>query len=191
MNQVLREFSFPEHALLTYKKFVGDGAKILVQRALPATEQRHLNPALARYRELYHEGATHNTQPYEGVLELLCELDRRGHLLGVLTNKPEAAARKLVAHLFAEIPWVYVAGQKDGMPTKPDPTRALHIAALFSPAAEQIFFVGDTDVDMQTARRAAMVPVGVRWGFRDEAELWRHGARHVLGHPLDLLKLLA
>lgn len=192
MNAALAEVGQRAHALDDYRRFVGDGVHVLAQRALPAGADEALREAtVAAFRRRYAARLLERTRPYPGIEPLLDALVARGVALGVVTNKPEPAARTIVERLFARWPWGAVVGDRPGLAKKPDPAGALEAARALGAPPGATLFVGDTDVDVRTARAAGMVAVGVLWGFRPRAELEAAGAAHVIGAPDALLDLLA
>jgi phosphoglycolate phosphatase len=196
MNAVLEALGHPTHTLEAYRAFVGDGARALVERSLPASAETddvraaRIDDALRRYKARYHTHLVVKSRPYDGVVAMLEALAARGATLAVVTNKPHEAAVEIVAQLLPTVRFAEVCGQKDGIPHKPDPTGPLAIVRALGVAPGDAFFVGDTDTDMLTARNAGMVAVGVLWGFRDRAELERHGAQHIVEHPGEIVTLL-
>lgn len=190
MNAVLGELGHPTHAMEAYRTLVGDGARALVERALPPDARAQTDDALRRYKARYRTHLVVKSRPYDGIVPMLEALAARGASLGVVTNKPHDAAVEIVERLFPTVRFAAVLGQKDGVPHKPDPTGPLSIARALGIAPEETFFVGDTDTDMQTARNAGMVAVGVLWGFRGRDELERNGARHVVTTPAEIVALL-
>jgi phosphoglycolate phosphatase len=111
--------------------------------------------------------------------------------LAVLSNKPHEATVRCVEEMLGGFPFEAVLGQREGIPRKPDPAGALEVAREMQLAPEQIAFLGDTAIDMETAVRARMFPVGVSWGFRPRGELTNQGAEVVIEHPLQFMDLLA
>jgi len=192
MNAVLRSHAYPTHAMASYRRFVGDGVENLVRRSLPADAVR--DDLVARYvdqmREEYDLRQQRTTAPYHGVPELLRALSRLGLKTAVLSNKPDAATRRLVAALLAPHVFDAVVGARTGVPLKPDPAAALDIVEILGSDPNHTLYVGDTNTDMLTGRRAGMVTVGVTWGFRDEEELRSSGADHIIGEPLELIIVL-
>jgi phosphoglycolate phosphatase len=191
-NHVLRDSGYPVQPVDAYRYFVGDGVRVLFQRALP---EQHRDPATVEacadgFRQAYHRLWNVHTRPYAGVDELLQSIVAIPLSMAVLSNKPHAFTELCVAEFFPRDDFGVVLGQREGVPQKPDPTGAMEIATRLSLPPERIVFVGDTAVDMQTALAAGMVPVGVRWGFRPEQELIEAGARTVIGEPAELLPLL-
>jgi phosphoglycolate phosphatase len=184
MNEVLREAGQPEHPIEAYRHFIGWGAADLVRRAAPNADHAAL---LASFGRRYHgEAQGHASRPYEGIPELLRTLVARKIPIAVLSNKPHAATVAVVARFFPEIPFVAVVGAREGSPHKPDPTTALEIAETLGVPAAGCAFVGDTEVDMLTAKNARMKPIGVAWGFRAES-LTGAGAERVVTRPEELL----
>ena len=179
----------PVHTQDRYHQFVGNGIKKLVERALGA----HATPALleqacSRFLEIYNDHCQVKTHPYEGILPLLDELKARGITLGVVTNKPEKQARFLAEAFFSAYDLRCVYGSVEGRPNKPDPT-SLNMALRDCDAQrETTIFIGDSDVDVETAHNGGLTCAGAAWGFRGEEELRRAGADILLTHPTDLLR---
>lgn len=146
--------------------------------------------AFAKYRDIFSGHCMDEVRPFPGILELLSELRARGVRTAVLSNKPHLQTLDVVKKLFGDDCFDQVQGQLDGVPKKPAPDGALRIASKFGIAPALCLYVGDTDTDMQTGTRAGMFPVGVLWGFRDEAELKRHHAAALIRKPEELLSLL-
>lgn len=192
MNIALVAHGYPERDYPFYRKAVGDGAPQLVTRSLPpaARQPDTIRTALAQMRAEYEKRWMLKTRPYDGILQLLTELQARGVVTAVLSNKLDPKTRDCIAHFFPDTPFSLVRGALDGVPLKPDPAAAINIIRQLAIPAEEWLYIGDTDTDMQTAVNAGMFAVGVAWGFRDRAELLAHGARVVIESPADLLALL-
>jgi phosphoglycolate phosphatase len=190
MNAVLEELGHPTHTIEAYRTLVGDGARALVERALPAHARAEIDDALRHYKARYRTHLVVRSRPYDGIVPMLEALASRGAALAVVTNKPHDAALEIVDRLFPTVRFAAVLGQKDGVPHKPDPTGPVSIARTLGVAPSDTFFVGDTDTDMQTANNAGMIAVGVLWGFRGRDELERHGARHIVADPAEIVGLL-
>jgi phosphoglycolate phosphatase len=192
LNDVLAAAGHPTHALAAYRGFVGEGAEVLVRRALPpalAGDDAAVRATLDGYKQRYAARLLETTRPYPGVLEVVAALRARGVALGVLSNKPDEPTRRLCAALFPAGTFAAVQGQLAGVPRKPDPSAALALADRLGVAPRDVAFVGDTGVDMATARRAGMRAVGVAWGFRPD-ELRAAGADAVVDTPARLLEQL-
>jgi phosphoglycolate phosphatase len=189
-NWALTQLGMPTHPLPPYRHFVGEGADVLMQRILPPDRQDLAAECLRLYKLRYADHAFDATRPYPGIAGLLTALTARQVPLAVLSNKPDAATRQVIDHYFPGVPWAEVAGHKPDVPRKPDPAAALAIAARWKVAPALCLFVGDTKIDMATARNAGMTAVGCLWGFRDEQELRDAGAHHILANPAELLTLI-
>lgn len=189
MNHALQQHGLPTHPESDYLRFVGEGVKELVRRAVPAGREALHEPVLAAYREHYDAHLFDRTRPYPGIPGMLTSLTETGVRMAVLSNKSDGFVKRLVAKLLPGVPFGAVYGERPGMPRKPDPTAALALAAELGVVPGTCGFVGDTAVDMDTARAAGMYGVGVTWGFRSH-ELEAHGARAVTTTAEELLAAL-
>ena len=189
-NHALTQLGCPTHPTKAYRHFVGDGARNLCLRALPAEKQHLADHALRLMREHYDAHCFDLTKPYPGITDLLSELAARRYPMAVLSNKPDVFTKRMVAHYFPSVPFHIVRGQSVGGLLKPDPTAALQMATELGIPAERWLYLGDTNTDMRTAVNAGMYPVGVLWGFRDREELESNGARELIRTPHDVLRLL-
>jgi phosphoglycolate phosphatase len=191
-NAALASLGHAPHPVEAYGLFVGGGAKKLAWRILPSDkrtqeEYDRLYPIL---REEFDRLLNTIAKPYEGIPEALAVLSGAGKKLAVLSNKPEELAKVAVNKLLPQAEFFAVYGGRDDMPLKPAPDSALALAEAMGVAPENTVFVGDTDVDMQTACNAGMIAVGAAWGFRDVDELAEAGAQIILDKPADLATLL-
>ncbi|HPW18137.1 MAG TPA: HAD family hydrolase [Candidatus Aminicenantes bacterium] len=178
------------------KTLVGDGAEELIRRVYarrgrPAPSESVIAGVLDDYRREYQARWRDNSRPYDGVPELLAGLRRRGLKTAVLSNKSELFTAAQVSALLPGHGFDIVRGARPGGPLKPDPAPALDIAAGLGVSPRECAFVGDTNVDMATAKAAGMFAVGALWGFRAADELRRHGADALIAAPADLLDLVA
>ncbi len=172
------------------KIFVGNGAKLLIERTLKSREisMELLQPVLDSYGAAYDENPNHLTAPYEGIPELLSELKRRGVKIGIVSNKQDFLARPLAERFFGSLVDLAVGG-KEGVPLKPKPDAILSMLESFGVAAEECAYIGDTGVDMQTGKNTkARLTVGVTWGFRGVDELNSCGADLTVDTPKELLE---
>jgi phosphoglycolate phosphatase len=163
---------------------------VLVRKATPAAHEDLYASVLAAYRAYYTDHLFDQTQAFPGILALLSQLVAEDVKLAVLSNKADAFTRRLVEGLLPGVPFTAIYGERSGMPRKPDPTAALGVAAELGVAPGDCAFVGDTAVDMNTARNAGMYGVGVTWGFRSAEELLAHGARALATSADELLAAL-
>ncbi len=189
-NHALRAQGYPTHETPRYRYFVGNGVPKLLERVLPedARTPEILTHTRVLFDAYYQAHRLDHTRPYAGILPLLDTLIERGIKLAVLSNKPDAFAKEIVTSLFGSR-FHPVFGNRPDVPRKPDPAAALEAAGTLGARPEQCLFLGDSGVDMQTAKAAGMVGVGVLWGFRDSAELLENGAKKLLSRPEDLLEL--
>jgi phosphoglycolate phosphatase len=185
MNQALATCGLPGHPLEAYRAFVGEGVRVLVARAAPAGDREAV---LTAYQRAYAAALDVHTVVYPGVRETLDALSARGVPMAVLSNKPDAATREVVTRLLPGVPFVAVQGQVDTLPRKPDPAMALRLAARLGQAPGDIALVGDTAIDLATARAAGMRSVGVTWGFRPGEVM---GADLVVSAPAEVLRAWA
>ena len=190
-NATLRAHSFPMHEVEAYRYFVGDGTRKLMERILPqehAADTTFVEQFMSKYKDRYARNLLQKTKPYDGIMEMLEELRRRGIPMAVCTNKHQSAAEMIVKTLFPHRIFQEIIGDQEGLPRKPDPQKVLRIMRNFGVTGEQTAYFGDTDVDMDTARNAGAFAVGVLWGFRPEEELVAHGAYILLSHPMELFE---
>ena len=181
-NHVFTEAGFPTHPIDAYYKFVGNGIAKLIERALPAEEAtaENIEKLLPPFRAYYNLHMADDTQPYRGVCELLAELQSSGVQLAVASNKYQAATENLVKKYFPEINFVAVFGQRDNVPVKPDPAivRDIQQAAGIEDTAE-IIYIGDSLVDLNTARNSNVEFAAVTWGFCPRESLAENNPAHI------------
>lgn len=192
MNAVLLQHRAPVHPVAAYKTFVGEGVSRLVARSLPERMRENSDLLLQcteAFKTTYAACWSRKTIPYEGIVDLLASITAAALPMAILSNKSHAMTCATVDHFFSSFTFAAVIGDGN-FPRKPDPAAAQYIASVVGVAPEHFLLIGDTKTDMQTAHAAGMVPVGVSWGFRDEAELRAHGASSILQHPSELLSLL-
>ena len=191
-NEVLKKLNLPSHKIEDYKKFVGGGVLVLIENCMPKNSSKELiKKACNEFKIIYDQKLQSNTKPYDGIDELLQGLKDSNIKIGVLSNKPHEFTLKYVDKFFSSYDIVETHGQKEELPAKPDPIGAVNIAKAFNLPCENIYFVGDSDVDMKTAKNAGMIAVGVSWGFRGTKELIENGADFIVKTPQDILKLLS
>lgn len=173
VNHAMEQGGYPTHTIDEVRGFVGNGVRKLIERALPVGERSMETQAcmLEKFREYYNVHNADLSRPYPGVPAMLRRLQCRGLLLAVASNKYQAATEKLVACYFPDIHFAQVCGQRDGIPVKPHPMVVLGIMEAAHVDCADVLYVGDSDVDMQTAANAGVDAVAVSWGFRPRAEL--------------------
>lgn len=189
-NYTLAKLGYPLHKVCEYKYFVGNGIPKLIERMLPANVGDDIKKqALGIFMEHYAMHSEDKTSAYSGISELLTGLKQRKLKLGVLTNKADSIAVSVVEKYFCGM-FDVVHGLSDNVLPKPDTKLALQIAAQLGVRAEEVFYVGDSGVDMQTAVNAGFTPCGVLWGFRTRDELLENGSKFIVEQPVDILELI-
>lgn len=191
VNAVLRQRAFPTHPEAAYRDFIGDGLRVLFQRALPASDRsdQMLADCMEDFQHEYGQRWNRHTRPFAEIPELLDRLTALEVPMAILSNKPHTFTCRYAEHLLSRWQFAAVRGQQPEVPRKPDPTAAQLLAGEMHAAPADIYFVGDTRIDMETAQRAGMIPVGALWGYRIRAELQAAGARHLCQSPLHFLSL--
>lgn len=191
-NSALIRHGLPQNEVDAYRYFVGDGVAKLISRALPDGKRDSdiIADCVKAFREDYSRNWNVKTRPYEGVPELLHALAAEHIKMAILSNKPDDFTKRCVTELLPNHDFEMILGQRHGIPMKPDPAGALQIADRLGIMPSQFLYLGDSAIDMKTAVRADMFPVGALWGFRPLEELQEHGAQAVIEHPMDLLGLL-
>jgi phosphoglycolate phosphatase len=192
MNAALRQLGLPARSAEECGLFVGEGREVFAYRSLP--EARRDEKTVALCAKLMTEHYDHNwatkTRPYDGVEELLEGLASRDIATAVLSNKYDQAVKRMVTHFFGHFRFELVLGARPKTPNKPDPTTALSIASSLNMAPCEFLYLGDSGIDMQTAKAAGMYAAGALWGFRPAEELSANGADALVEHPTHLLGLL-
>lgn len=189
-NYALRKMGYAQHPIPAYNYMVGDGVRRLMERAQPDADATTITNLLQHFREYYDEHCTDATKPYKGIPELLQDLTYRGVAVAVASNKYQAATTKIVEHFFPNIPFISVQGQQVNRPVKPDPSIVFTILSQHPTPKAEVMYVGDSGVDIETAKRACVTSVGVTWGFRPVTELRDAHADHIVSHPEEILKYL-
>lgn len=181
LNKTMRRFGYPEHDIAALRSFINNGARKLVTRAMPesARTEAQIDAVLADYNQTYTESYLLTTETYPGLAAAIRTLHERGYRIGVLSNKQDYMVKGLAAQLLPGLVDV-ACGQREGYPTKPDPTVPLAIAAELGAFPDEVAFVGDSDVDMLTAKNAGFTPIGVAWGYRSPDLLREMGAAAIV-----------
>ena len=172
-NHALQQLGYPTRPVDEIRTFVGNGINKLLERSLPDSEKSEANTLRLRTHFLPYYDA-HNADlstPYPGIPSLLQTLQQKGLMIAVASNKYQTATVKLIHHYFHDISFVEILGQREGVPVKPDPSIVSDIIQKAEVSKEEVLYVGDSNVDMQTAHNAGVDAIGVAWGFRPRAEL--------------------
>ena len=182
----------PTHTYEEYCSFVGNGIMRLVERALPEELRTadYVKAARKDFVDFYIDHIDAHTVPYQGMVELVAELQQRGAKLAVASNKFQAGTEKLIKKFFPTIEWVEVCGNREGVPLKPDTALVDMILEKAALKREGCVMIGDSGVDIQTAHNAGIKSVGVSWGFRSREELAENGADYIADNATELLEIL-
>ena len=188
VNYALRQHHMPEHSIDDVRRFVGNGVRRLMERAVPeGAANPTFEAAFATFREYYMEHSLDTTRPYDGIPELIHELKERGCRMAVVSNKMMAATQELVHHFFPEIEVAIGEHEAEGIRKKPAPDTVF--AAMKQLGQGSAVYVGDSDVDLATARNSGLPCISVLWGFRDREFLLAHGATTFVERPMDILDI--
>lgn len=191
VNYALRTHHMPEHSLDEVRRFVGNGVRLLMIRAVPDGEQNpQFEAAFQTFREHYMAHSLDTTHPYQGIPELLAELKARGKRLAVVSNKFYAATQELCHHFFPDTIEVAIGEHEaEGIRKKPAPDTVMEALRQLGVSRENAVYVGDSDVDIATARNSGLPCISVLWGFRDRSFLKEKGATTFVAAPSDILDL--
>lgn len=192
VNEVLRVFNCPEHGYDDYKLKLGSGFKSLLENSFPeGTDEETFLKGLDLFVKIYDKKFKNKTKPYEGISELLYELDKLAIKIGVNSNKRNDYTNELVKKFFNGISFVDIFGEREGIAKKPDPTTALEISNHMGLSLNEIVYIGDSKIDMMTATNAHIDSVGVLWGFRSLKELVKYNATYIVSEPMEILEIIS
>lgn len=191
-NYALNKLGYPTHEIDQYNFMVGNGINKLFERALPEGEKSEENILRVRkeFIPYYDKHNADDSHPYPGIPELLSGVQSKGIQLAVASNKYQSATQKLITHYFSEIHFTAVFGQREGINVKPDPTIVLDILKLANIEKEDVLYVGDSGVDMQTAANAGVTACGVTWGFRPRTELEKFNPSYIVDSAEEIYELI-
>lgn len=188
VNYTLRTYGMPEHSRDDIRRFVGNGVRMLMTRAVPNGEQNpQFEEVFSTFRMYYMQHSLDTTHPYDGVPEMLAALKQRGCRLAVVSNKFDKATKELCRHFFADTIEVAVGEHEaEGIHKKPAPDTVIEALSQLDVGRENAVYVGDSDVDLETAHNACLPCISVLWGFRDKEFLLAHCAKTFINHPNEL-----
>ena len=186
-NYALRWAGMPERTIEEIRMFVGNGVKLLMERAIPnGINNPKFEETYAKFREHYLEHNLDTTSPYDGIPELLRELKRRCKKLAIVSNKFYASTQDLAKHFFPETIEVAI-GERETIRKKPAPDTVLEALRQLGASKEGAVYIGDSDVDIMTAKNCGLPCISVLWGFRDKDFLIQHGGTIFVNKPADIL----
>lgn len=191
VNYALQTCGMPQHSIDDVRRFVGNGVRLLMERAVPdGAANPRFEEAFATFRQHYLEHSLDTTRPYDGIMEMLQALRSRGFRTAVVSNKFYAATQELCQHFFADSIEVAIGEHEaEGIRKKPAPDTVNEALRQLGVSREHAVYVGDSDVDIATAAASGMPCISVLWGFRDREFLIAHGATQFISHPSELLTL--
>lgn len=188
-NYAMRAFSMPEHTVDEVRRFVGNGIKKLIERAVPdGTANPEYNNVYEVFMQHYLKHSLDTTQPYDGILPLLAVLKRRGSKMAIVSNKYCTATEALCQHFFSD--YISVAiGESETIRKKPAPDSVFEAMRRLDADPASAVYVGDSEVDVATARNSGLPCISVLWGFRDKDFLLQNGASAFVEKPMDILEM--
>lgn len=191
VNYALKANGMPEHSVDDIRRFVGNGVRLLMERAVPGgAAHPHFDDAFAAFRSHYMEHSLDTTRPYDGIPQTLAALRSRGCRIAVVSNKFYAATQELCRHFFPDTVEVAIGEHEaEGIRKKPAPDTVNEALRQLGVGREQAVYVGDSDVDVATAAASSMPCISVLWGFRDRQFLEAHGATTFISRPEELLTI--
>ncbi len=190
VNFALKENGLPERTLSEVRAFVGNGIRLLIERAVPENADLKLvDEVFSCFKEHYGKHSADNTKPYNGVTDLLSELKAKGVKIAVVSNKANFAVQTLVSQYFPQL-FDYSVGEKDGIRRKPYPDSVLTVLDEFKCKKNDAIYIGDSEVDVETSRNAGMDCIAVTWGFRDEELLKSLTPEYIVSDTNEILKII-
>lgn len=187
-NYALLNFGFPTRTLEEVRCFVGNGVRKLIERAVPQnTDRKTTEKCLEVFKQNYSEIMYNHTKPYDSILEILKKLHENGLKIGVVSNKFDSAVKELCKRYFGNLIDIAI-GQADDVPKKPAPNGVFKAMEILNAKKKSTVYVGDSEVDVQTAKNSNLPCIGVLWGFRDKKDL--EGADYIIDKPYDIIKII-
>lgn len=193
VNETMKEIGMPQITEDQCRQFVGNGAKVLIEKTLRAAGDENLDrfeEAFEVYGRIFDDNCTYKVKPYDGIREMLHQMKERGMKLGVLSNKPDRQAVHVVSEIFGTDTFDIVQGQKEGIPRKPDPAAALSIAGQFGISPKEAIYIGDSEVDAATGKAAGMDTILVSWGFRPKEELREAAPEWIVDRAEEIMAII-
>ena len=189
VNYAMRGMNFPEHTLDEVRRFVGNGVRVLIRRSVPVgTSETEYESAYKLFEGHYAENCRNKTAPYDGILQMLGELKKKGCQLAIVSNKIDFAVKKLSAEFFGSVIDIAVGDCPDTN-NKPAPDMVYKAMNAMGGDIKPVY-IGDTDVDLETAKNAGMDCISVSWGFRSREELEGYRAAMIADKPSDIIKFI-
>lgn len=190
LNYVLQQAGYQIRTLEEVRTFVGNGIRKTIERALPSDiEEEKVDELFSLFMDYYAIHNTDNTKPYNGVIELLKELKHLGYKTAVVSNKQNSAVKSLCKKFFTGLFDVEI-GEKENIAKKPEPDEVNEVLKILNIDRKKSIYIGDSEVDIQTAKNSKMKSIIVDWGFRDRKFLYEHGAEVIVSNPSEILDII-
>ncbi len=191
-NYALAQEGFATHEVEAYRGFVGNGIKVLFEKALGAdnANEENVSKVQDHFKKYYSGNGQSKTTPYAGVMTLLSDLVKKGIMVAIASNKYQEGVDRLVDVFFKDIPFVAALGQRDGVAKKPDPKIIYEILDIANVDKLETLYVGDMDIDMKTAKAAGVKEVAVTWGFSDRSLLETFSPYALIDRPEEIMGLI-
>lgn len=189
-NFALTQFGYPKRSLDEVRCFVGNGVKKLIERAIPdGAGNPDFEKCLVVFKKHYAMNMYNKTAPYDGILELLQNLNKQNYKIGVVSNKFDAAVKRLCKTYFSSLITAAI-GETENIHKKPAPDSVFKVMEILDASQKNTVYCGDSEVDVQTAKNAGIDCIGVTWGFRSQKVLEDNGAKFIVNKPEEILELL-
>lgn len=192
VNEMMKELELPEITREQCRMYVGNGAKVLVRKALESAgvrEEEYFDKAFRTFQRIFDQNCTYHVRPYKGIVSLLAGLKAQGMKLGVLSNKPDRQAVHVVQEIFGDRAFDLVRGQREGVPRKPDPAALLEMADNLKSGLSEVIYIGDSEVDIKTGQAAGVKTILVSWGFRSTEDLIKAGAEQIVDSVQEIFEI--
>ena len=190
LNYVLQQAGYQTRTLEEVRTFVGNGIRKTIERALPSDiEEEKVDELFSLFMDYYAIHNTDNTKPYNGVIELLKELKHLGYKTAVVSNKQDSAVKSLCKKFFTGLFDVEI-GEKENIAKKPEPDEVNEVLKILNIDRTKSIYIGDSEVDIQTAKNSKMKSIIVDWGFRDRKFLYEHGVEVIVSNPSEILNII-
>ena len=189
-NYALKANGLPERTIDEVRRFVGNGIRLLIERAVPTdTDKKLTDKVFDTFKEYYKTHCAVKTRPYDGIIDVLLELRKAGCLTAVVSNKADFAVQDLCKDYFDNL-FDFAIGEREGIKKKPAPDSVFEVLSKLNVEKDNAVYIGDSDVDFATSVNAGMDVIMVGWGFRDEEFLREKGAKRIIKQPSEILDII-
>lgn len=189
-NYALKANGLPERTIDEVRIFLGNGIRLLIERAVPTDTDKELtDKVFDTFKEYYKTHCAVKTRPYDGIKDVLLELRKAGCLTAVVSNKADFAVQDLCKDYFDNL-FDFAIGEREGIKKKPAPDSVFEVLSKLNVEKDNAVYIGDSDVDFATSVNAGMDVIMVGWGFRDEEFLREKGAKRIIKQPSEILDII-